>query len=260
MRKLLQLAFLAVGFASCTSSTPNLPDETIDRFEGQKITKIKASSAFEVKISQGQNSGASVTLPGNFVKNLVFELDSDGLLTVGLHHMGGIHINPHTKFRLDVECSSLEKVELSGASSATVLTALQTAKLEIDLSGASNFVADKPIDIQGNMDMECSGASHSKIDQLTAFETSIEASGASKVQLGGSTNELDVEVSGASKADCEKLTAQRAKCDVSGASQLLVRATKEITGSASGASSVSCYGGASIRVSTSGASSVTNQD
>lgn len=260
MKKILPLALLALSFTSCVTVTPNLRGETIARFQGQVITEIKASSAFEVVISQGQNTGASVTVPGNFIKDLVFELSSDGLLTVGLSDTHRFNIDSNTILRLDVECSTLEKLNLSGASWATILTPIQSQKLEIDLSGASRFVTDKPIELLGDLDISTSGASHCKIDQITCIETSVESSGASKITMSGSTSDLDIEVSGASKADCEKFTAQRAQCDVSGASRLLVRATVELKGSASGASSVSCYGGASVKVSTSGASSVNQNE
>ncbi len=86
------------------------------------------------------------------------------------------------------------------------------------------------------------------------------ASGASTVEITGSTGPLDVEASGASTVRLANFTSADTRVNASGASNITVNASGKLTGEASGASSVRYTGSpASVQVDTSGASSVKQQ-
>jgi hypothetical protein len=84
----------------------------------------------------------------------------------------------------------------------------------------------------------------------------LRASGASTLQVSGTAGELDTDASGASRMRLEDLSATEAEVDATGASTIEVTVSGRLAGSASGASTVTYSGNPDVSVSTSGASSV----
>lgn len=84
----------------------------------------------------------------------------------------------------------------------------------------------------------------------------VAVSGASTVQVSGSAGEVDAEASGASRTRLQDLSAREAEVDATGASTIEVTVSERLTGSASGASTVTYAGDPDVRVSTSGGSNV----
>ncbi|MEG0162539.1 MAG: DUF2807 domain-containing protein [Mucinivorans sp.] len=113
MKKLILTSVLSLFMVSCMAAGPA---KTITRFEGMPITALDASSAFEVTISQGSTSSAKVTIPENYVDRLVFELENDGTLRVGMRQ--GLSRNKGEKLKLDVwyvdHCSFLLDLKIVG--------------------------------------------------------------------------------------------------------------------------------------------------
>jgi len=103
-----------------------------------------------------------------------------------------------------------------------------------------------------------SGASHLKLTGTKGDHLAIDASGASTVEIAGAIDDLVIDVSGASQVRARDLAVRKAVVDVSGASKLELNG-KDVSGDASGASSVLVWGGPQrLAVETSGASSVRN--
>lgn len=109
----------------------------------------------------------------------------------------------------------------------------------------------------GDLDVVLSGASELRGD-IGARYVRIEASGASRVRLGGRSERLLVRGSGASMLDLEKLDASTAEVDLSGASHARLNVSGSIESiTASGASHIRYRGEPAIgRMETTGASHV----
>ncbi|MEG2728667.1 MAG: DUF2807 domain-containing protein [Mucinivorans sp.] len=251
MKKLILTSVLSLFMVSCMAAGPA---KTITRFEGMPITALDASSAFEVTISQGSTSSAKVTIPENYVDRLVFELENDGTLRVGMRQ--GLSRNKGEKLKLDVVCNTLTEVELSGAANARLVTGLTTNKLDIDLSGASIFRAAEAVVVNGECSIDCSGASVLEIMQFNAQATELDCSGASVVKIVGEATGVDYDLSGASSVDCSHLTTGVAECEVSGASSLMLFASELASGRASGASDVKVYGSGRLMIECTSSASV----
>lgn len=276
MKKTLTILALLL----CTAFTFGAVAQNIQltKFQGQRITGVDASGIFDIKISQGSKTYATISFPKIYENNIVFNLNSDGVVEVGIK--GRVRSNSkHEKFTLELVCSSLEQVELSGVCNAVVTTRTSGNKLEIDLSGASNFTANDLITISGALEVSCSGTAQVKTGSVLAKSASVDCSGASEVKMdidvassvevgcSGSGNislsgrgvKLSAEVSGVSDCNFSTLKVQSVYCEVSGASKLQLNGSSEVRGEASGASSVICKGGAKVSVSTSGAASVSTK-
>lgn len=139
------------------------------------------------------------------------------------------------KVHVSVKLPTLLGVELSGASTAVVA----------GLSGEGIRVA-------------ASGASRLKVKDTKGTHLALDASGASTVDVTGAIDDLVTDVSGASQVHARDLVVRKAVVDVSGASRLELNG-KDVSGDATGASSVQVWGGPQrLAVETSGASSVTS--
>lgn len=108
--------------------------------------------------------------------------------------------------------------------------------------------------------LEASGASHISARGISTRSLSVEASGASLVDLTGWAERVELEVSGASTVRAFDLASNTAVVEASGASKVQVRADLDADVEASGASEVEVAGEARIREDVSGASKVTRVD
>lgn len=107
---------------------------------------------------------------------------------------------------------------------------------------------------------EVSGASSGNVSNVKADDLELKASGASKIKIFGTANELNADASGASTIDAEDLRTENAKVEASGASKAFVTATDDLDINASGASKITYIGEPkSIKQNSSGASSITKK-
>lgn len=107
---------------------------------------------------------------------------------------------------------------------------------------------------------EVSGASSGSVTNVKADDLELKASGASKIKIEGTVNELNADASGASTIDAENLKTEDAEVEASGASNAVVAVNNELKASASGASKISYIGEPkTIKQDSSGASSITKR-
>jgi uncharacterized protein YfiM (DUF2279 family) len=90
--------------------------------------------------------------------------------------------------------------------------------------------------------LESSGVSKISLAGVKNSSLSIDSSGASKIDVEGSTGTITVDVSGASNIDAASLVSENATIDASGASKVAVNVSNEINADASGASRISYSG------------------
>lgn len=206
--------------------------ESTQEYDFSGFSKVNVSSAFRVSIEQRDGYGVSVTIDDNLVEYLDVRVEGD-TLHIGMKPRLSIGFGNFTQ-KAEITMPQIEGIELSGATQGDV----------------SGFESDRPLEI------EISGASRLRGD-IVAGETRMNVSGASTVELDGSASDLDVEASGASSVRLDDLATGDARVEASGASNITVNAKGRVTGSASGASTVSYIGEPqTVRVDSSGASNV----
>ncbi len=105
--------------------------------------------------------------------------------------------------------------------------------------------------------LEISGASKVSVLNLANDSLRVDSSGASKINVEGTTKNFVVDMSGASKLDAENFKAETVSVDASGASRATVSVSSDLKVDLSGASKVVYFGSPSnLEKKTSGASSV----
>ncbi|MBP5678181.1 MAG: DUF2807 domain-containing protein [Bacteroidales bacterium] len=226
--------------ASCINITVNSnDDDSVDH--GAPATRVYAingryhelevSHAFEVTMSDTATV-ATVTIDSMLHDRVVFHVD-DGTLKIGLKP--GTYSNIKTATVTLPLNTSLDDIELTGASRFTSNSPLAAKKISIDLCGASYFNGD--IKNAQTVDLEVCGASHfngslqPEIDKLD-----VELTGASTAIISGTVNVLDIDLSGASNLDAGNLDTKTVNGDISGASTASVLCCDAIKVDVSGAS------------------------
>lgn len=203
-----------------------------EEYDFDGFTRVTVGSAFQVEITQSENYSVSVTVDDNLKEYLEVTTSGDTLRIRLLPRVRLSFQNPTLKAQITMP--TLEGLDLSGATRATV----------------SGF------DSEGSLDVEVSGASTLTGD-INTGDATFGVSGASTVRLDGQAANLDIEASGASTVDLEDLAAADARAEASGASRIVVNVSGSLDAGASGASSVRYVGEpTSVNSDTSGASSV----
>lgn len=248
-------------FMLCLTITGAFAQEqiSISRFQGQKITGIKAHGIFNITAKQGATTGVSVNIPTRLEKQLVLKLDSDGKLQIyieGKITSKNRKNNDDNHFTAEVTVTTLNNVELTGVCKLETIGDFTTNKLKVDLSGASRMLINGDFLAKEKIEIELNGASHLK-GQITSPESSFDISGASNLTLKGNTTHCKIEVSGASKATLDNFPINELKAEVTGAAKAQFQVKEKISLHTSGASKAT-YSGDPIILSlhSSGASNI----
>lgn len=105
--------------------------------------------------------------------------------------------------------------------------------------------------------LDASGVARVSLVNVNNESLDVDVSGASTVDIEGTTRNATIDVSGASRLNAEKLQTENANIDASGASNININVSNELSADLSGASSVRYSGSPrSVKKDLSGASSV----
>jgi hypothetical protein len=195
MKKHLIILSTLVLFAFCSCS----------KFAGEPITKdfsisgaynaLEVEDAFDVTVSDLATQ-VTITAGEKVMPNVVVET-VDSTLKI---YLKGWHTNLGKDMTVILPYNAaLTSVDLSGASEFHSEYGLEGQKVEVELSGASDFYCDIDADV---VDIDLSGASDF-IGNVWADEIEMALSGSSNIKGNVSADDLDVELSSASDATLE---------------------------------------------------------
>ena len=228
MRKILFFLFVCWGTIGMGVAQEQVK---ISRFQGERVTGLDISGAFDITIRQGEDTGVTLSIPSHYEDNLVFE-NWGGTVKVGFKGRIKKH-SKNEKFTADFTAQTV-KFDLSGAATAVWDGNFKVVKIgKIDLSGASQ--------LQLNVEVP---------------EVEVEISGAAKLALTGEADSGEIELSGASKANLENFVLKNLALATSGASNASVNVTETLGVEASGAAHVSYSGNPKVTSHVSGAASL----
>jgi len=156
------------------------------------FTRVEAGNAFDIDINRADSYLVRITIDDNLYEYLDVSKSGDTLL---------IRLKPNYRYanitqKAAINLPELRKLELSGASKASVTGFSTSHSVGFDLSGASH--ADINGIRAGDTDFELSGASRVKMDRFPVANVDVDMNGASNatINTGG---RLDVDLSGASR-------------------------------------------------------------
>lgn len=164
-------------------------------------------------------------------------------------------------FQVEIVAQKDFSVEVQADDNLLPLIKTEVSDGVLKIETSEKFNSKSPIIVKVSApnieEIEVSGASKVNLIDLNNESLNVDASGASKISVSGTTASLTVDVSGASKLDAENLKSENAGIEASGASSVNLFVSGDLTTNASGASNVR-YSGTpkNLKNKTSGASSI----
>jgi len=220
------------------------------------FTAISVSSAIDLYLTQSNTNEVAVSATEEDIRDHIVTEVVGGTLIIRLGDNGSWFSwkkwgNYKTKAYVSIK--EINALSASGASNVHLINTIESPKMRIKLSGASDFHGDIKA---GTLDYKLSGASE-YVGKVTAANILIEESGASSITLEGAADDLSLEISGASDAKLYGLVTKGAVVHTSGASHAKVNVTEILKAVSSGASDIDYKGNPNVKESNaSGASNI----
>ena len=257
MKNLLFAILLLAGFAlNAQEKTAIVYDENAQVRKVPSFTAISVSSAIDLYLTQSNKNEVAVSATNDEIRDHIVTEVVGGTLIIRLGDKGtwfSWRKWGNYKTKAYVSIKDIDALTASGASTVHLINTIESPKMRIKLSGASDFKGSIKA---GVLMYQLTGASDYK-GQITANSIDIDGSGASSIELTGNVDDLAVEVSGASDAKLYNLTAKGAILRASGASSIGVTVTEILRANSSGASDINYKGNPNVKESnTSGASNI----
>ena len=258
MKNLLFAILLLAGFAlNAQEKTAIVYDENAQVRKVPSFTAISVSSAIDLYLTQSNKNEVAVSATNDEIRDHIVTEVVGGTLIIRLGDRDRTWMSwrkwGNYKTKAYVSIKDIDALTASGACNVHLVNTIESPKIRIKLSGASDFKGNIKA---GVLMYQLTGASDYK-GEITANSIDIDGSGASNIELTGSVDDLAVEVSGASDAKLYNLTAKGAILRASGASSIGVTVTEILRANSSGASDINYKGNPNVKESnTSGASNI----
>jgi hypothetical protein len=259
MKKVLLAVCLFIGFNAFAQQTAVIHDQNVQLRKVGNFSAIQVSSAIDLYLTQSNENTVAVSAKEASFRDKIITEVVGGTLIIKMASNGWWSWNSwgNIKAKAYVSIKNLEVLSGSGASNIHLVNKIETPKMKLKLSGASDMKGEMVV---GSLQIDMSGASDLK-GQITAKDIFLEASGASNVELNGVVEDLSVDVSGASDAKLYNLAAKGAVVHASGASTANVNVATLLKADASGASNINYKGEAVLKENKSaGASNIRHRN
>jgi len=257
---------ILLAFILISSCNLNAQDKTAVVYDNHaqvrkvpNFNAISVSSAIDLYLTQSNANEVAVSASEEEIRDHIITEVVGGTLIIRLGENGTWFSwkkwgNYKTKAYVSIK--EIDALTASGASNVHLVNTIETPKMRIKLSGASDFRGDIK---GGTLDYTLSGASEYK-GQVTANNILINGSGASNIELNGTVDDLSLEVSGASDAKLYGLVSKGAVVHASGASHAQLNVTEMLKAQSNGASNIDYKGNPNVKETTSGASSIKHRN
>jgi hypothetical protein len=208
----------------------NAEKRTVSSFQS-----IRVGDGIDVYIMQGEEEGVVVSATEIAQRDKMSTVVENGELKIFIS-TGGFNWKGR-KFKAYISVKTLNKLRASGGSDIIVQGELKLDKLQLVLTGGSDFTG-----------------------QVTVTDLTIDQSGGSDVHIKGNAVNLKINASGGSNFKGGDLIAEYAIIDTSGGSDATLTVNKEMAAEASGGSDVNYKGNPVIKYkSATGGGSVTKR-
>lgn len=235
MKKIFTVLFIIVSMGALGQEI--IHDKNAEVRNVGEFDAIKVSGAIEVYLSQGNTNAVAVSASEERFRDRIKTEVANNTLKIYFDGERGWNMG-NRKLKAYVSFVSINSLEANGASTVRISGTVSGDNFIVKLTGASEL------------------AGKIKFSKLTA-----DLSGASQIRLSGSVYTADIDASGASDVKGYELSTDGCSVNATGASDIRLTVNKEISATATGASSVYYRGEAVMKnIRTSGASSIAKRD
>ncbi len=205
----------------------------------EAFTKIDVSSAITVYLSQGNINSVTIETDAGKIDKIITNVSAGKLIIKREEGHENRNYWHDIKVIAYVTVINLEDLKISGASSVKAETPIKTESISLNMSGASHLKME--LTASSHLETNLSGACIADI-RIKAKSIDSKLSGASTINFNGNAENQKIETSGASNYKAFELLSKKAEVKASGASNIEIDVNEEVTGRASGASSLKYKG------------------
>lgn len=196
------------------------------------FSSIKVSGGIDLYLSQSNDEAIAVSASEDRFKQSIKTTVDNGVLKISYNGDRLWAMTRNKRLKVYVSFKNIDRLDVSGASDVVVAGTITAKKLDLHLSGASDFKgAVKVNDLQ------------------------LDLSGASDIKISGTAVTVNIASSGASDVKGDDLKTEVCTANASGASDINITVNKELNAHASGASKILYSGDALIKEMHSGGAS-----
>ena len=231
MKKLFSLLVIT-GLVTAVSAQKTINDANAQKRNVSGFHAIEVSGGIDLYLSQGEEAVAVSASKEEYRAKIKTEV-KDGVLKIWYEWNSNLRFDwSNHKLKAYVSFKNLDRLEGSGGSDISIDGSIKVTKLEMEISGGSDF--------DGNVETN---------------DLRVRASGGSDVDISGKAANLTIDVSGGSDFKGYDLASDICNVEASGGSDVHVTVNKELSANASGGSDVYYKGKGLIRdLKTSGSS------
>lgn len=223
MKKIVNL-FLFSAFMLHLSAQKTINDANAQKRNVSGFHAIEVSSGIDLYLSQGSEAVAVSASSSEYRDKIITEV-VNGVLKIRYEWKSGIKFDwSSKKLKAYVSAKNLDELHASGGSDVVIDGSFKSGKLELQLSGGSDFDG-----------------------RLETDELKVRANGGSDVKVSGRAGRLVIDVSGGSDFKGYELASEFCNVEASGGSDVYITVNKELSAKASGGSDVRYKGTGLIR-------------
>lgn len=225
------------------------------RSEGRAIEasgSLDVSGAFQVQVTKGSSSSATVETDDNLIGEVLLETEGDRLVLRWKDQLKAYEPSEGVKVKLVLP--ELFEVRASGASEVKV-DSLVSESVTMIARGGSRIAASELIANEVSLSLSDDSTAHFQLVDVDVLTCA--ASGSSRLEATGNGSHLNLSLSGASQAELSGLSTAEVRLDAAGESRAHLSASEALSVEATGESRV-VYRGTpkDLRVEESGNSTV----
>lgn len=273
MKKIFTIAFFIVYMAGVAFAQTKMVRLT--RFEGVSLTGVTASTGFTVEVYPSNKTYAVVEIPEELEKNLIFEVNSAGVVRIGLesNNRGGIRIQRNQTLRAKVYLKELSSLSASSSADIMMMGAFSVDEIQAKASSSGSIdnldltvkdratlSANSSADIRGTIrgnEIRCSANSSADIVlDVQAESANFNVSSSADIRVSGFVENLVVSVSSSGTFKGESLDSKVAVLDASSSGTLNIGKAGTLTANASSSGSIRYVDADVINVRTSSSGSI----
>jgi len=222
MKKLFSLLVIT-GLITAASAQKTINDANAQKRNVSGFHAIEVSGGIDLYLSQGEEAVAVSAAKDEYRDKIITEV-KDGVLKIYFESKNVKIDWGNRKMKAYVSFKNLDRLEGSGGSDISIDGSIKVSKLEMEISGGSDF--------DGKVETD---------------ELKIHASGGSDVDISGKAARLTIDASGGSDFKGYDLASDICNVEASGGSDVHVTVNKELSANASGGSDVYYKGTGMIR-------------
>lgn len=223
MQKLFSLLLLT-GLIATASAQKTINDANAQKRNVSGFHAIEIGGGIDLYLSQGDEAVAVSASKDEYRDKIKTEV-KNGVLKIWYEYNSNIRLDwGNRKMKAYVSAKTLDGLHASGGSDVFVDGSFKAAKLDMEVSGGSDF--------------------HGKIE---SDELKVQASGGSDVDISGKVGRLTIDASGGSDFKGYDLSTDICNVEASGGSDVYITVNKELSAKASGGSDVHYKGNGLIR-------------